>query len=176
MSVIHNYKEQHPNRMFDEANAPEYSMIVWKKYDKCRLLKKISHAGIRPLFSKKDGTLVSRSIFDYIRDHLGYRIELQRLGMPQTIRNGEALTLNLEFINRGFAGFSSERPAYFVLIDEKEGIMELPALFSSSDCQPYQPGDVTYTPLVHSISFAGRYLFLREIIVWGYGCLMCRSD
>jgi hypothetical protein len=100
--------------------------------------------------------LVSRSIFDYIRDHLGYRIELQRLGMPQTIRNGEALTLNLEFINRGFAGFSSERPAYFVLIDEKEGIMELPALFSSSDCQPYQPGDVTYTPLVHSISFAGK--------------------
>ena len=79
-------------------------------------------------FQKKDGTLVSRSIFDYIRDHLGYRIELQRLGMPQTIRNGEALTLNLEFINRGFAGFSSERPAYFVLIDEKEGIMELPVL------------------------------------------------
>ena len=65
LSVIHNYKEQHSNRMFDEANAPEYSMIVWKKkYDKCRLLKKISHAGIRPLFSKKkDGTLVSRSIF-----------------------------------------------------------------------------------------------------------------
>lgn len=31
LSVIHNYKEQHPNRMFDEANAPEYSMIVWKK-------------------------------------------------------------------------------------------------------------------------------------------------
>ena len=54
LSVIHNYKEQHPNRMFDDANAPEYSMIVWKKkYDKCRLLKKISHAGIRPLFSKK---------------------------------------------------------------------------------------------------------------------------
>ena len=31
LSVIHNYKEQHPNRMFDDANAPEYSMIVWKK-------------------------------------------------------------------------------------------------------------------------------------------------
>ncbi len=157
LSVIHNYKEQHPNRMFDEANAPEYSMIVWKKsMINADSLRKYHMPVSDHYFQKKDGTLVSRSIFDYIRDHLGYRIELQRLGMPQTIRNGEALTLNLEFINRGFAGFSSERPAYFVLIDEKEGIMELPALFSSSDCQPYQPGDVTYTPLVHSISFAGK--------------------
>ena len=157
LSVIHNYKEQHPNRMFDDANAPEYSMIVWKKsMINADSLRKYHMPVSDHYFQKKDGTLVSRSIFDYIRDHLGYRIELQRLGMPQTIRNGEALTLNLEFINRGFAGFSSERPAYFVLIDEKEGIMELPALFSSSDCQPYQPGDVTYTPLVHSISFAGK--------------------
>ena len=157
LSVIHNYKEQHPNRMFDEANAPEYSMIVWKKsMINADSLRKYHMPVSDHYFQKKDGTLVSRSIFDYIRDHLGYRIELQRLGMPQTIRNGEVLTLNLEFINRGFAGFSSERPAYFVLIDEKEGIMELPALFSSSDCQPYQPEDVTYTPLVHSISFAGK--------------------
>ena len=157
LSVIHNYKEQHPNRMFDEANAPEYSMIVWKKsMINADSLRKYHMPVSDHYFQIKDGTLVTRSIFDYISDHLGYRIELQRLGMPQTIRNGEALTLNLEFINRGFAGFSSERPAYFVLIDEKEGIMELPALFSSSDCQPYQPGDVTYTPLVHSISFAGK--------------------
>ena len=155
--------------MFDDANAPEYSMIVWKKsMINADSLRKYHMPVSDHYFQKKDGTLVSRSIFDYIRDHLGYRIELQRLGMPQTIRNGEALTLNLEFINRGFAGFSSERPAYFVLIDEKEGIMELPALFSSSDCQPYQPGDVTYTPFgsLNLICREGT-CFLREIIVWG---------
>ena len=31
LSVIHNYKEQHPNNRFDENNPPEYSMVVWKK-------------------------------------------------------------------------------------------------------------------------------------------------
>lgn len=139
LSVIHNYKEQHPNRMFDEANAPEYSMRVWKKTLITPDSLKKYHMPISDgYFQKKDGTEVARSVFDYVRDHLGYRIELQQLELPQLFKNGEEIRLNADFINRGFAGFNSKRPACFVLIDENGQTIELQATLSSEDCQPYR--------------------------------------
>ncbi len=52
-------------------------------------------------FQKKDGTKVERNMFDYIRDHLGYRIELQSLRMPKALEAGKDNLLNLSLINRG---------------------------------------------------------------------------
>lgn len=154
LSVIHNYKEQHPNRMFDENNAPEYSMIVWKKtLINEDSLKKYHMPVSDSYFRKKDGTKVERNVFDYIRDHLGYRIELQKLHTPATIRLNEESPLTLDLVNRGFATVFGNHPVYFVLIDRAGKVAEeMPTSAKSIEWQPYQPGDTTYTPLVHQIS------------------------
>lgn len=152
LSIIHNYKEQHPNRRFDESNPPEYSMAVWKK-------SLITEDSLRAhymlvsdsYFRKKDGTPVKRAVFDYIRDHLGYRIELQSLQLPATLKKGMNHPLKLKLINRGFATVFGEHPVYFVLVDEKDGVTEFLTQANPTDWQPFQPGDSTCTSLVHSV-------------------------
>ena len=157
LSVIHNYKEQHPNNKFDENNPPEYSMVVWKK---TMITEDSLHQHHMPVsdsyFQKKDGTKVERNMFDYIRDHLGYRIELQSLRMPKALEAGKDNLLNLSLINRGFATVFGEHPVYFVLIDDKGKVMEFPTEANPLDWQPFQPEDSTYTPLTHSVDLSLR--------------------
>lgn len=153
LSVIHNYKEQHPNRLFDNAHAPDYSMAIWKKHLITPDSLYTYHMPVSDhYFSTKAGKSVQRSVFDYIRDHLGYRLELQQLTMPAKWQIGRSHRLKLTLINRGFATVTSNHPVYFVLIDEHGRVTECPTAAQSIDWQPHQPGDATYTPLLHTVS------------------------
>ncbi len=158
LSIIHNYKEQHANRRFDENNPPEYSMVVWKKTPlREDSLRKYHMPVSDSYFRKQDGTEVERNAFDYIRDHLGYRIELQELRLPQTLRSKEENRLNLTLINRGFATVFGEHPVCFVLIDGQGMVTELATTSANPvDWQPFQPGDSLCTPLVHQVEASFR--------------------
>ena len=153
LSIIHNYKEQHPNNRFDENNPPEYSMIVWKKTMITEDSLRQHHMPVSDsYFQKQDGTKVQRNMFDYIRDHLGYRIELQSLQLPEKLQSGKENRLKLGLVNRGFATVFGEHPVYFVLIDDKGKVTEFLTKANPLDWQPFQPGDAAYTPLVHSVN------------------------
>lgn len=155
LSVIHNYKEQHPNRTFDENNPPEYSMRVWKKTMITENSLNQYHMPVSEnYFRKKDGSAVQRSVFDYIRDHLGYRIELQSLQLPRKLEKGKKNLLRLELINRGFSTVHGEYQICFVLIDKEGHITEFPTIASPKTWQPYQPEDTTCTPLIHTVELA----------------------
>lgn len=152
LSIIHNYKEQHANQTFDENNAPEYSMIVWKKTPLSEdFLKQNKMPVSANYFVKHDGTKIKRNVFDYIRDHLGYRIELQSIAFPEKFIAGEDISLEIKLINRGFATVFGNHKFNIVLIDENENITEFPIDVNFTDWQPHQPGDKTYTPLIHTI-------------------------
>lgn len=155
LSVIHNYKEQHPNNRFDENNPPEYSMIVWKKTMITEDSLRQHHLPVSDCyFRKTDGTTVERNVFDYIRDHLGYRIELQSLQLPEKLQSGKNNELTLNLINRGFATVFGEHPVYFVLIDGKGEVAEFLTDANPLDWQPFQPNDSTYTPLIHPVNLS----------------------
>lgn len=152
LSVIHNYKEQHPNNRFDENNPPQYSMIVWKN----TLVPEDSIRKYRmpvsdSYFRSESGEPVMRSMFDYIRDHLGYRIELQKLDFPKTWHRGHSEQLALTLINRGFATVAGHHHVYWTLIDEAGNVTAFPVQADPRMWQPYQPGDTEYTPLEHRI-------------------------
>lgn len=152
LSIIHNYKEQHANRKFDENNPPEYSMVVWKKtFINEDTLKKYRMPISDRYFTQKDGKKTERSVFEYIRDHLGYRIELQKLDMPAKLHAGEDNHLRLELVNRGFATVADKHTACYVLIDAEGKVTEFPIDTYPADWQPFQPGDSTFTPLVHAM-------------------------
>lgn len=155
LSVIHNYKEQHANRRFDENNPPEYSMVVWKKtWINEDTLKKYRMPVSDRYFTRKDGRPTDRNVFDYIRDHLGYRIELQTLDMPAKLRAGKDNRVTLELINRGFAAVADRHEVYWVLIDKEGKVTEFPTGADPRDWQPFRPGDDTFTPLVHTVKAA----------------------
>ena len=56
----------------------------------------------------------NRSVYDYIRDHLGYRLEAKNL---KTEKEGTSLNVTIEIQNKGFAAPQLQRKAYLVLLD-----------------------------------------------------------
>ena len=145
LSVIHNYKEKN--------SKDKYSMIYWKETP---VSEDFLHENNMPVsngyFSNKKGDKVERNVFDYIRDHLGYRIELQEMIVPKVLTAGNINTIEISLINRGFSTLFNEHPVYLVLID-KSGSVCCANLTDTNvnDWQPYKPGDNSYTPLTHKI-------------------------
>lgn len=153
LSVIHNYKEQHSNNHFDENNPPRYSMIVWKEtMINEDSLRKYNMPVSSNYFRLKDGSSTERNVFDYVRDHLGYRLELQSLQMPAVLKTGEENPMKLTLINRGFATVFGEHVVCPVLIDEAGRVTELAvACLNPADLQPFDPTDTECKPLLHTI-------------------------
>lgn len=153
LSVIHNYKEQHANRRFDESNPPRYSMLVWKETMITEdSLIKFNMPVSSNYFRLRDGSRTKRSVFDYVRDHLGYRLELQSLQMPAVLTAGQANPLKLTLINRGFATVFGEYTVRPVLVDETGQVIELPAVpVNPMEWQPFNPADTECKPLLHTI-------------------------
>jgi len=106
-------------------------------------------------FEEKNGRQVRRTIFEYIRDHLGYRLELQKARFPRSLEKGSPIDVEIELANRGFSTVINPRPVYLVLIDA-EGELMLKQMINADprDWQPYDPNDPTFTPLVHRITGA----------------------
>ena len=93
-----------------------------------------------------------RSAFEYIRDHLGYRLELVELRYQKDNGSG-VLSLEADIINRGFSTLINPREVYFVLVNQAENkFIEIPCNFDCRKFQPYLPGDKSYIPLRHTVS------------------------
>ena len=152
LSVIHNYKEQHANNIFDENNPPEYSMVVWKKTMlTADSLIKYNLPVSDNYFTTSKGENVPRSAFDYIRDHLGYRIELQRFATNTLWNKNKSNHYNLTLINRGFSTVHGTYDVYLALIDENSNVYLNKVNCNPEDWQPYMPGDSNYRLLLHRI-------------------------
>lgn len=103
-------------------------------------------------FQDTQGNEVSRTQFEYIRDHLGYRIELQKALFPREMKATDKLDVNIELINRGFSTLHNPRPVYLVLIDDNRCVAEFPlGEVDPRKWQPYTPGDESYVPLTHVV-------------------------
>lgn len=108
-------------------------------------------------FKDASGNETPRTQFEYIRDHLGYRIEMQRVTFPGVINTGGELAVEAELINRGFSTIHNPRPVLFVLIDIDGRVAEFPVRDADPrKWQPYQPGDADYKPLTHKISIKSQ--------------------
>jgi hypothetical protein len=146
LSAIHNYKER--------SAADKFSMQYWKETP---ISEAFLSAHKMPFsetyFQKSDGTPAARSEFEYIRDHLGYRIELQELGTNPEWKKGSAHRVDISLINRGFSTLFNEHPVFLVLIDTAGNVCHsAPTGANVHHWQPHHPQDASRTPLVHRIS------------------------
>lgn len=123
LSAIHNYKEK---------GAPDkYSMMYWKETPITEDFLKDNQMPVSDgYFHNQDGTPAKRNVFEYIRDHLGYRIELQAL----VFKND---TTYLLLVNRGFSTLFNEHPVYFVLTDESGNVCH--TQLTDADVRDWQP-------------------------------------
>ena len=104
-------------------------------------------------FTDSTGAPVERTAFEYITDHLGYRLELQQAKFTEALRAGGRFSLEVELINRGFAVPHNPRPVIAVLIDWEGRVAELPFDgLRPCEWQPFDPGDETFAPMTHPFS------------------------
>ncbi len=104
----------------------EYSIDHWKSVPID--LRDLADAGM-PLSADycfdAQGEPVLRSYYEYIRDHLGYRIELQRVELPDELIPGKPFSAKVYLINRGFSTPVNPRPVHLVLENGAERV-EIP--------------------------------------------------
>ena len=107
-------------------------------------------------FKSSMGNIIQRPLFDYIRDHLGYRIELQQLMLPAKRPDNSPIHLKLELINRGFSAVKQPCTVAFVLIDPTGKVYELPAEGDPASWLPFAAGDVSFKPVIYNIEYKGK--------------------
>lgn len=100
--------------------------------------------------------------YEYVRDHLGYRLELQHATWPDTLRivqdeagGGGAAALNFTagVVNWGFAAPINPRPVQLVILNEAKSaiLWRSESMADPRSWQPYIPGSPFYTPIHHTI-------------------------
>ncbi len=78
-------------------------------------------------FTGENGNLVHRNPYEFIRDHLGYRISLDAFEYTGKIAMGESLNLKLGLKNYGFAAAFNMRSGFAVLDEGYNPVCRFPA-------------------------------------------------
>lgn len=151
-SVIHNN-----NNNKEDGDEKKYSMDYWKNVPVGpEQLRADKMPFSEAYFTAASGNIVQRPVFDYICDHLGYRIELQQLMLPVKRSDNSPIHLKLELINRGFSAVKHPCTVAFVLIDPTGNVFELPTDANPESWQPFASGDISYKPVIHLIQYQGK--------------------
>lgn len=144
LSLVHNFSE------LDKSRNVKGSIDIWKETALCAAdLDKLRFPFSPAYFA--DG---SRSAFEYIRDHLGYRLEAQRATFDATAAAGRLFEAETVLINRGLSTMINPRVPHYVLFHHDGTAIEMPAGPNGRHFQPYRPDDAAQTPLEHVVSCA----------------------
>jgi len=151
---LHHYSSFSLAHSYSEREGKPYSIDDWMKTPlTVQQVRGVDLPVSDRYFEDGDGNAVDRTAFEYIRDHLGYRIELQQARFPESVKAGDTLSIDIELINRGFSVLHNPRPVYLVLIAAGGQVVQVAD--TNADLrrwQPYDPDDPGYTPLTHAVS------------------------
>jgi hypothetical protein len=150
---LHHYTSFSLAHSYSEREGTRFGIDAWMEtpaaVDRIREAKLPVSDGY---FEDGAGGPVARTQFEYIRDHLGYRIELRRADIPEAAAPGEAVPVAVDLVNRGFAAPVNPRPVILVLIDPAGRVAaEAPVEADPRHWQPFAPGDETHAPLTHAV-------------------------
>ncbi|MDR5609332.1 MULTISPECIES: DUF4832 domain-containing protein [unclassified Arsenophonus] len=117
---------------FTELGASTFSIIhnlnlcIAALHKAVMNLKRFENAGFicdRDYFGDQTKeSYTTRSAFEYIRDHLGYRLTLEEATYPLFVKVGDYFDLKFSLKNYGFARPVNVRPIAIVLLDEQHEI------------------------------------------------------
>lgn len=150
---LHHYSSFSLAHSYSEREGKPFSTDAWMRTP--LTLEQVTEAK-RPVsdgyFEGSDGAPVPRTPFEYIQDHLGYRLELQSATFPRTAAPGGVFDVEVQLINRGFSTLHNPRPVFLALIKDEVFVATVPVDADPRTWQPYAPGDETYAPLTHVIT------------------------
>ena len=108
--------------------------------------------------------------YEYLRDHLGYRLELHSAEWPADLALPASFNFSAMLRNWGFAAPVNPRPVYLVILspDKTEVLWQsAQSMADPRDWQPHTPGDPFYTPTRHTFGASGLHI---NSDLQGHGC------
>lgn len=144
MSIWHGYREM--------AGSDTAVMERWKKQMVTPVLLEDNGIVFCPnWFKDKAGREVERNAFEFIRDHLGYRIEAQYIKVEEGKKPGSLAKVTLDLKNYGLSAAFHMRSGIAILNSENKVVSEVeagtPADWHSHDPHSY----LSTTVLSHTI-------------------------
>lgn len=149
--ILQIFRDHHYN-MFSVTHNNGLNIKHWKNYyltpsmlDQLNIVYNINY------FKNKSGNIVKRTAYEFIRDHLGYRLLFDFKATTISVNQG-ILKYNIVFENTGFSAIHNPRPVYLVFIDGNGKIAKKEKLDTNPDkWQPYNPDANNYQLLQHQI-------------------------
>lgn len=163
-NTIKIFKEHHYSA-FDVTQNNALNIANWKRYEiKPTELQKMKVLFDDSYFRNEQGQLVARSAYQFIRDHLGYRLYVDNEQTKMTIQEGQ-LDYNITIYNTGFSTVLNPRPVKMVLLDESGRIVRNIDLegVDPRTWQPHDPSKRDYVQIYHhlqgqvSLPASGKY-------------------
>lgn len=154
---LHHYSSFSLAHSFSGREGKPYSIDAWMHAPLSQTQARESKLPVSEgYFEGADGEPVDRTAFEYIRDHLGYRIELQRARLPEQLTAGGPVQVEVDLVNRGFSAFTNPRPVLIVLLgDGDEPVASWPSPADPRTWQPFDPADPDFVPLTHTVTAEG---------------------
>lgn len=87
-------------------------------------------------FLNANGQETGRYAFEYVRDHLGYRLQLRTGTIPSKSAIGGNARVQFSIKNFGFSRMINSRPVYIVLIDQNNVVREYQTTLNAQDIYP----------------------------------------
>ena len=158
----------HHYSAFDISQNFELNITSWKRVKVYpSLLNRLKVLFDESYFKDDDGHAVSRSFYEFVRDHLGYRLNL--LASSSLKADNGNLEYDLNLTNTGFATVLNPREVYLVLINSSNSIeKEVKLSVNPRDWQPYDPVTKKIEPVVYNLKgtaaagLSGKY----KIGIW----------
>lgn len=146
LSLVHNFSE------LDKSRGVKGSIDFWKETPlQAGDLDKLGFPYSPDYFEGG-----SRCAFEYIRDHLGYRLEARRARFDAVASAGAWFEAETVLVNLGMATMINPRIPHYVLFRDDGTAVEMPAAPNGQHFQPYRPGDDARLPLEHIVACAFR--------------------
>ena len=154
LSIEHNYKESETGE----------SLEKWKKVlINPSLVQEFGQPERKEWFQDADGNVIERSLYEYMRDFLGYHIAVTKAGFAEI---GDQLHVTAELKNYGFSAPWGMRECLWVLMDENGCVLE-----SQTACKPgdLQPGSAVISGAAFTLPTQSGLRIGLSLHDWGKG-------
>ena len=132
LSIHHNYIED---------NLGKYSMVYWQETEITESWLKKNNIIFAPnWFKDSSGSKVPRTLFDFVRDYLGYKLEARSFKVTGKLVKGGSLSVELGLVNYGFSiPFGME--SGFAVLDSDDKVVSTVKAGNPMDWQPRSTSD-----------------------------------
>ncbi len=132
--------KEHHYSAFDVTQNNALNFANWKRYELTpAALKEKNVLFDESYFRSDEGKLVARSAYQFVRDHLGYRLYMDKEDSKLEVTGGE-LNYDITVYNTGFSTILNPRPIKLVFVDGQDNMAQIVDL-DNVDPRTWQPCD-----------------------------------